>query len=79
MLGDQPDDRAIPWGQTEDVMVRVPGIMDREGLWAWQFVTPCDDTCHHPSHAFGPMSVTRGKRHYEWFEPGSKELTRVKP
>lgn len=35
---------------------------------AWRFVIPCDETCHHPVHAF---SKPRGAQHLEWFKPGT--------
>ncbi len=71
MLGEQPEDRSIPWGQVDDVLVRDPDH-DTEGKWAWRDEKPCDDTCHHPVHAF---QVPKGARHLDWFEPGDKSLS----
>lgn len=58
------------WG---NVVERAPEL-DTEGdsPEAWRIVEPCDDTCHHPVHAFG---TPRGRQHIEWLTANSPAVT----
>lgn len=61
------DERGMLWGEPVE---RDPA-QDLDGLEAWRFVNPCDDSCHHPMHAF--QVVREARRHLEWFEPGATD------
>ena len=72
ILGDEPTDRGM-WIISDDhpIVTREPEH-DLPGRWAWRFAAErCDDTCHHPAHAFGEP---KGWAHLVWIEPGSREL-----